>query len=153
MNEIYKYLIESSIIISVFYMIYLLIYNGDKNSQFNRIYLISSSFLAVLLPLLKIPILSTHQIEYTTSIHNAIQLPEIIINDNAVVIPSQPQISLSSILAIVYFTGLVIFLSRFLFTLYLTIKHVKAYSNHSIKSNDYTLINTKGEMPISSFYK
>jgi len=153
MNELFKYLIESSIIISVFFMIYLLIYNGDKNSQFNRVYLISSSFLAVLLPFLKIPILSTQQIEYTTSIHNAIQLPEIIINDNAIVILSQPQLTLSSIFAIVYLTGLAIFLNRFLFALYHTFKYVRTHSNDSIKSNNYTLVYTKGEMPTSSFYR
>ena len=153
MNELFRYLIESSIVISVFYMIYLLIYNGDKNSQFNRVYLILSSFLAILLPILKIPILSTRQIEYTTSIHNAIQLPEIIINDNAVVISSQPQLTLSSILGIIYLIGLLAFLFRFLFSLYRTIKHIKAYSSDSIKSGDYTIVNTKGDLPTSSFYK
>jgi hypothetical protein len=75
MNETLKYLIESSIVISVFYLIYVFIYNGDKNSKFNRIYLISSSFLAVILPVLRFPVIGGKEIEYTNSLHHAIQLP------------------------------------------------------------------------------
>jgi len=153
MNELVRYLIESSIIISVFYLIYLLIYNGDKGSKFNRIYLISSSFLTVSLPLLEIPILSNQKIGYNVSIHNAIQLPEIIINDSATIIPSQPQFTLSNIIAFVYLTGLVFFLSRFLFELYLTFRHIRTNSDNSYKSDNYTIVNTEGKIPTSSFYK
>jgi TonB family protein len=153
MNETLKYLIEASIVISVFYLIYVFVYKGDKNSKFNRIYLISSSFLAVILPVLRFPIISGREIEYTNSLHHAIQLPEIIISDQYAANATQSEISLSQIIVIVYFTGLAFFLFRFLYELFLTFKHIRTCSDNSEKSESYTLINTEGKLPTCSFYK
>ncbi len=153
MNEVLKYLIEASISISVFYLIYVFVYSGDKNSKFNRIYLISSSFLAVILPVLKIPVLGGKEIAYTNSLHHAIQLPEIIITDQYTVTATQSEFSLSQVIMIIYFTGLSFFLFRFLYELFLTFKHISNRSSNSLKSAGYTLINTKGKFPTCSFYK
>jgi len=153
MNEALKYLIESSIVISIFYLIYVFIYNGDKNSKFNRIYLISSSFLAVVLPVFRFPVLGGQEIEYTNSLHHAIQLPEIIISDQSTVAATPSEISLSQVIMIVYFTGLSFFLFRFLYELFLTFRHIRTRSENSLKSDRYTLINTEGKLPTCSFYK
>jgi TonB family protein len=153
MNEILKYLIETSIIISVFYLIYILVYLGDKNSKFNRIYLISSSFLAIILPILRFPILDVQKIEYSTSIHHAIQLPEIIISDGNTIITSQSPFNLTHAITLIYFIGLAFFFARFLYELYFTIKHIRINSDRSQKVEKYTIIKTKGELPTSSFYK
>ena len=153
MNEVFKYLIESSIVISIFYLIYVFIYKGDKNSTFNRIYLISSSFLAVVLPVFKFPVLAGQEIEYTNSLHHAIQLPEIIISDQSTVAATPSEISLSQVIMIVYFTGLVFFLFRFLYELFLTFKLIRNGSTNSKESESYTFINTNGKLPTCSFYK
>lgn len=153
MNDLVKYLIESTIIISVFYLIYILIYNGDRGSKFNRLYLIVSSFLAISLPVLKIPVISAQKIEYTTSLHQAIQLPEIIISDQAPMITSQPHITVSNIIVILYLTGMLFFLSRFLIELYATFRYIRMYSKDAQRLDTYTIINTKGNLPTCSFYK
>jgi len=153
MNEILKYLIETSIIIGVFYLIYVMVYLGDKNSKFNRIYLISSSFLAIILPILRFPILDGQKIEYSTSIHHAIQLPEIIISDGNTIVASQSLFNLTHAITLIYFIGLAFFFVRFLYELYFTIKHIRINSDNSQKAEKYTIIKTKGELPTSSFYK
>jgi len=153
MNEILKYLIETSIIISVFYLIYISVYLGDKNSMFNRIYLISSSFLAVILPVLRFPILGGQKIEYSNTIHHAIQLPEIIISDGNASIASPSPFNLTFVISLIYITGLVFFFGRFLYELYFTFKHIRVNSDKSQKSEKYTIIRTKGKLPTSSFYK
>lgn len=153
MNFLLKYLIESSIIISVFYLIYLVIYNGGRNFKFNRLYLISSSFLAIFLPLLNIPILSTQEIAYPTTLHQAIQLPEIIINENTSVISSQPGFTMSQVIALIYLIGFTYFLSRLLFELFITYRYIRVYSKDSQKTENYTIIKTKGNLPTCSFFK
>jgi len=153
MNEILRYLIETSIIISIFYLIYISVYLGDKNSKFNRIYLISSSFLAVILPVLRFPILGGQKIEYSTSIHHAIQLPEIIISEGNTIMASQSPFNLTHAITLIYFIGLALFFGRFLYELYFTFKHIRVNSDISQKAEKYTIINTKGELPTSSFYK
>jgi len=153
MNFLLKFLIESSIILSVFYLLYILIYSGDKSSKFNRIYLISSSFLAVILPLLNIPLISAQKIGYTATIHQAIQLPEIIINENTTSLSSQLDFTFSQMIVLVYLLGFTFFLSRFLFELYITYKYIRNYSNKSQKNNNYIILNTKGNLSTSSFFK
>jgi len=152
MNFLLKYLIESSIIITVFYLIYIVIYNGDKNSKFNRLYLISSSLLAIIIPLLKVQILSTQEIIYPITLHQAIQLPEIIINENTAVLSTQAGFTLSQLIATVYLIGFTFFLGRLLYELFITYKYIRTYSEDSYKTNNYTLINTQGNLPTCSFF-
>ena len=152
MNFFIKYLIESSIIITVFYLIYIVIYNGDKNYKFNRLYLISSSLLTIILPLLKFQILSTQEIIYPVTLHQAIRLPEIIINENTAVFSSQPGFTLSQIIATVYLIGFTFFLGRLLYELFITYKYIRNYSEDSYKTDSYTLINTNGGIPTCSFF-
>jgi len=153
MNILVKYLIESSIIISVFYLIYMLVFNGDKGSRFNRLYLLFSSLFAIILPLLEIPIIPVQKVEYYTSFHQAIQLPEIIIKDNSAVISSQSGFTISQIISFTYLAGFIFFLSRFLYELFITFRHIRIYSNNSRKSDIYTIIDTQGKLPTCSFYK
>ncbi len=153
MNELLKYLIESSIIISVFYGLFILFYKDDKNSGFNRAYLITSSLLAVVLPLFSLPIIAASQVENGISLHQAIQLPEIIIREDASVTSSQLRFTLGDMIAAVYISGLIIFLFRFLSELHGMFRHIRQYSNNLSRSENYIMIKTDGELPTCSFYK
>ena len=153
MNDLVRYLIESSIILGVFYLIYLLIYQGDKGSRFNRGYLILSSFFAVILPIMKLPIIPLQQPDGSISLHEAIQLPEIIISDNITVLSARPQFTLIDFIVLIYLTGFIFFFSRFLFEIWTIFKQIRTYSKESKVFDSYTLIPTKGTWPTCSFYK
>ncbi len=102
---------------------------------------------------MKFPVLGGKEIEYSNSLHHAIQLPEIIITDQYTVAATQSEFSLSLAIMILYFTGLTFFLFRFLYELFQTFNHIRTRSSKSYKSKGYTLINTEGKFPTCSFYK
>jgi TonB family protein len=137
----------------VFYLIYLLIYQGDKGSRFNRIYLILSSFLAITLPIVKVPVIPLQQADSSTTLHQAIQLPEIIIGDSISMLSSGPKFTLAEGIIVLYFAGLAFFLARFLFELSVMLRYIRIFSNDSKRSGYYTLIHTKGKLPTCSFCK
>ena len=153
MNGLLKYLIESSIILCVFYLIYLLIYQGDKGSRFNRWYLILSSFLAIILPFVKLPIIPVEQLDKGVTLHDAIQLPEIIIRDDITVLSAQPQFTLADFITLIYLAGFIFFLSRFLIELWTILKRIRSNSKDSQVFDRYIIIPTKGKLPTCSFYK
>jgi hypothetical protein len=153
MNSLLKYLIESSIILSVFYLIYLLIYQGDKGSRFNRWYLILSSFLAIILPFIKLQVIPGQPMDKSITLHDAIQLPEIIIRDDITVLSAQPQFTLADCITLIYLTGFIFFLSRFLIELWTILRRIKSNSIDSRVFDTYVIIPTKGKLPTCSFYK
>jgi TonB family protein len=155
MNMIVKILLESTIILSVFYIIYLLFQTNDKNFRFTRIYLIGSSFLAILLPQLNFPILSggTLNDPIPIVIHDAIQLPEIIIsNSDALHNSVGLDLSAGNILLILYLMGFIFFLGKFLYEMFQLLIFVYRNSDRVEKRSFYKLIPTGGRIPTSSFF-
>nr|WKN35536.1 M56 family metallopeptidase [Tunicatimonas sp. TK19036] len=56
MNSIINYLLEFSICWGVFYLFYVTVLHDQTSYQYNRYYLLASSFLSIIIPLLEIPI-------------------------------------------------------------------------------------------------
>ncbi len=155
MNTVLRILIESTIILSVFYLIYRVFFANDKDFKFSRIYLISSSLLAIIIPQLNIPILSSEQVAGFAPVllHDAIQLPEVIISETGSGnIYSGIDISWTSILLIIYLTGLSVFLIKFLYETGTLLFFIYGNRNRIEKRSFYKIIYTGGQLPTSSFF-
>jgi TonB family protein len=155
MNALIRILIENTIILSGFYFIYQAFFANDKDFKFTRIYLISSSFLALLIPQLNIPILSTGLSAGITPlrIHHAVQLPEIIISDsNHETVASGLHFTPANIILMIYLVGLTFFMVKFLFEIFRLITFIQRNSDNIEERSFYKMIPTGGRIPTSSFF-
>ncbi|MBR9998154.1 MAG: hypothetical protein KFF73_04245, partial [Cyclobacteriaceae bacterium] len=155
MNSIIKILLESTIILTAFYAIYLAFHANDKNFRFTRIYLISSSFLAIILPQMNIPIISEGSVARLTPvfIHDAVQLPEIIISDADPGITSAGVIfSPANIILSVYLIGFSYFLVKFLYEIFTLLFFIRNNKDKVEQKSFYKIVKTGGRIPTSSFF-
>jgi len=155
MNTILKLLIESTLILSVFYAIYILFFAHNTNFNFSRTYLISSLTLAMVIPSINIPVLPSGPANgFTlTFMHDAFQLPELFISDpNEVSVITGFDISVAQALLIVYLVGLLLFLSRFLFEILNFFLFIHRNGRKTEQYSFYKLIHTGGRIPTSSFF-
>ena len=155
MNALIRILIENTIILSGFYFIYQAFLANDKDFKFTRVYLISSSFLAILIPQLNIPILSTGLSRGITPlrIHNAVQLPEIIISDsNHEAVASGLHFTAANIILMIYLVGFTFFIVKFLFEVFRLITFIRRNAEKIEERSFYRMIPTGGRIPTSSFF-
>lgn len=154
MNSLVNYVIQSGFCLLVFYAFYLIFLKKETCFQYNRAYLFFSSFLALILPLMDFYELFGISIWQQSGIIPAIYLPEIVLAAEGPENAAQGfEISLTGILAIVYLTGAVLFLTRFLIQI-LTIKRIIAKNQYNTKYwQGCYLINTQGKLPTFSFFK
>jgi bla regulator protein blaR1 len=141
--SILPYLIESSLCMLAFYLLYVFAYKKDTFFQVNRFYLLGTLILALIIPfvILKDEVIS--------------QLPELLIDPittaSQAVVLEQTNLSIWAIVSIIYLIGLLITLSKFGFQM---IRLTSIISKGEVKIIDrYQVISTEGNYPTSSFFK
>jgi TonB family protein len=104
MNNIFNYLILSSVYLVTFYLFYTLFLSRDTNFSRNRIYLLTTATLSLLLPLVRIPI-STESAAINPLFQGIINISEVIVG---VENPEQTSLFGSGILLMAYLSGAII---------------------------------------------
>ena len=108
MNEIIIYPLKVSVCITLLYGFYLIALRKETHFGFNRLYLLFSTVISLIIPLLNIPLFKG-----TTETGFSYILQTVQINSDTVLIPQNTTFSFN-ILAIIYLTGISILLLRFL---------------------------------------
>ncbi len=150
MSQLLNYSVESGLCMAVFYLFYLLVLRQQPAFGYNRAYLIISSLLALVFPLLEIPIYATAS-QGISGVGNGlflIILPELTLGDGQA---TEPAASWQLIVLTIYLTGVTFALVRFLRQLFL-IRMVIRKSKKYTMQQGYVLIHTDGTVPTSSFF-
>ena len=163
--SLFTYLIESTICIGAFYLLYKLLLSRLTHFEWNRFYLVTAVLLSIVIPLIHIPISFTgiqdesifyEVISASSNLENELLAPikstaeaELII----ATITHRPvnHFTFSNFLLIVYFTGLLYCGFRFLQNLRMIFKLVR--DNSRTRKKDYYLVNNGKDLPTFSFFK
>ncbi len=149
MNHFITYAVESSLILIVLYIFYILFYAKDRNFQFNRFYLLAAPLLAVLLPLLHIPLFNPTTLPELQTIQQAVQLPEITV---PVTTATSSGISPLQILLIIYLAGAGFFIFRFIYQTILLFRIIGFSNKTTDREKGYVFVETAGKFPTCSFF-
>ena len=154
MNSVINYVFQSAFCMLVFYGFYFSFLKKETCFQYNRGYLLFTSTLALLLPLVNLPAILGISFWQQSGLIPVIYLPE-----TALAVEGSPkpphgfEISLTGLLTGVYLTGVVFFLTRFIIQL-LTIKRIIARNRYNMKYwKGCYLIHTQGKLPTFSFFR
>jgi TonB family protein len=130
MINLINFLIYSGLCMAIFLLFYMLILKKETCFKFNRIYLLATSLLALILPLLKLPILNAQPLLY--NIPTVFTLPEIVVIGYGVPDPQVLESNISSwILPGIYFAGVGILAIKLLLEI------LKIYSFSRISNETY----------------
>ena len=149
MNPLTLYLLEASVCLGVFYLFYLAVLHRQPTFQYNRVYLLATSALGWVLPLLEVP-LGTASGDPTTGVHAAYLLLSPVEAGGA------GESSAGSWLfriAFVYGIGVVIaavYYGRQFHHLY---KIVQSSQEQVVPHRRYRLLYTNGRFPTASFFR
>ena len=158
------YLIESTLCISAFYLLYRLVLSRLTHFQWNRFYLISVASLSIIIPLIAIPISLTGIQEESTlyevvvasnNMESELLSP---VNDTvesefiatSTVDDKDSGLSFSTLLMILYFAGLFYFAARFLQNIQVLFKLIQ--NSNGTRKNGYYLIENHLGLPTFSFF-
>ncbi|MBD0824003.1 M56 family metallopeptidase [Aestuariibaculum marinum] len=136
-----EYLLKTSAITIIFYIIYKLFLQRETFFKTNRWFLISGCVTAFLIPLIIIPV----YIEYTPVV-----LPNVSYNNPLINEVQETPFNILDYLPYVYFTGLILFSTRFLLQLF-SLKSV-IIKDKSKKEESYKLIETTQDTQPFSFF-
>ncbi len=151
MNEIILYFLKASLGIVIFYLIFFFTLRKDTSFRINRVYLIGSLLLSLILPIITINIITHISTSNSRYIFTEIDKNfRTLIESNNLSINKSESISWQDILIIAYITGASIFSLRLLWQSFVLIK-IK--SNTTIKKiNGLSIIeNNKFGLPFSFF--
>jgi TonB family protein len=148
MNPIIIYFIKSTLGTGIFFLAYVLIIKKQRDFRFNRYYLVFSTVLAAIIPLINTEMATTHFQNPINQI-TGIPLQEVIIGQ-----VSGPALSLDvtweTLLYVIYWIGLIFMTGRFmisLFQLYNLITKSETKNNDKLK-----IIFPKEKLPVFSFF-
>jgi len=113
MTNYFEYMIQSLICLGCLYSLYWLLFRKETFFALNRIYLISSVLLSVLIPLFKISFDTTQ----AAPIYS-VMLESVPFSGQNISETINNSISTINSIAIVYFTGVIVFLIRFVFQIF-----------------------------------
>ena len=147
-HTLLNYLLEVSICLAVFYLFYVLVLRRQPTFAYNRMYLLVSSLLALILPLLEVPFFGSASQEFARMSpgFSILVLPEVLIGEEAVQTISWQQIILWT-----YAAGALLMLARFLWQI-MRIRRIIRQGNLRISQNGYWVVYTDGRLPISSYF-
>jgi len=154
MNSLITYAIESSLILIVLYIFYSIFFANDRNFRFNRFYLLVTPLLAIVLPLLHIPLFNNTNLQELQTFQQAIQLPEIAVSNTASDLNATGMnFSLFQILLIIYLAGVGFFVFRSAYQVILLLRITNMSKKSTEEQKSYTLIETGGKFPTCSFFR
>jgi TonB family protein len=146
------YIIKSSLSLLLLFGLYWFLLRKEKLFVFNRVFLVASVVFSLILPFISIPV----NLQTTSKFRNYIpaynhKTPEIITPDIVVqndenrsqpYIPKEiPLINISVALLLLYFTGVLLFLIRFLRNLFLIVQRSRVSEKISYNGNQIILTN------------
>jgi len=145
MNSFLFYLVESSVCLAIFYMVYWFLLRRDTFFLINRMYLLFVSILSMMIPLIPFRMIPGEAI-YSA----AILLDPVLITPAKIEHYANQHLQWSEIAFLIYITGVIIFLFRFLFQLFQLFFIIR---RSGIKNrNDLKVVNVdRGYSPFSFF--
>ena len=151
MNHLLIYLLESSICLGLFYLFYLVVLRSQPSHQYNRFYLLATSLLSFVLPLLEIPLMTSGGIgKAAGSYQNYILLDPAVLGPGATPAAEQSWWTWGKLLLLLYAGGMLISLAALLrqvFQLLMVVRQSRIVPKHH-----YRLVFTEGRIPSSSFF-
>lgn len=150
-SSILQFLAESGFCLAVFYLVYILVLRKETCFQYNRFYLLASTLLALLLPLVEFPSLqavgsfrpATYQLE--PIIINAIMRTDRASEDSI--------LDWKKVCLIIYGIGFCLFAFRFVRQVYSLRQIIRQHQAQIIRYNGIKLIRTNGKLPTFSFLR
>lgn len=146
----FNYLIESSVCLILFYAVYFFFLRHDTFFQRNRFYLLLSSFLAMVIPLLEFNLTpkSSQQIITVTLENISVSATNV---EQTLETTVTSTWSIATILLVVYVLMALLMVVRFIWRM---TKLMRIIRNSEVQIRmDYKLINTQGELPTFSFMR
>jgi TonB family protein len=155
------YIIKSSVSLLLLFGLYWFLLRKEKLFVFNRVFLVASVVFSLVVPFISIPVnlQTTYKLGNYIPAYNQIT-PEIIATDNVVqnaVNKSQPFIrketpfiNVSVVLFLLYFSGVLLFLIRFLRNLFLIAQRSRL--SEKIRFNNYKIILTNDQIGPCCFF-
>ncbi|MEA1887968.1 MAG: M56 family metallopeptidase [Bacteroidota bacterium] len=119
-----QYLLISSVYLAVFYLLYILLISKDTRYRRNRLYLLGSVILSLLLPYVKISTVSGGLLASINESMNTINIPQVNIYAND---PGTEQSSILSIPLTIYLTGCLVAFVIFMANIFKLIVYIRKY--------------------------
>ncbi|MFP4506913.1 MAG: TonB family protein [Cyclobacteriaceae bacterium] len=150
MNYLLVYLLESSICLAVFYLFYLLVLQNQPSHQYNRLYLIATSLLSFILPVLEIPVLADAGISQVAGTYRNYILLDPVMAATEETTTSGQSWSWTDTLLLLYAAGVLTALGKLFSQLFQLMKVVN--KSQIEDCGHYQLVYTEGRLPSSSFF-
>jgi len=134
------YLLRSSLILAVLLVIYFMVFSKEVTFLYNRIYLVTTMVLTLFLPLIELPM-------YPVYMQMGVKTTDTIYIPKEQIFTNYQYFLL--MLALIYLTGVVVMMSKFIYHIYLVINKIR--NSAFILDGNYRLVmDTKGS--IASFF-
>lgn len=147
-----QYLLESSFCLIVFYLFYVLLLKKETYFQFNRLYLIGTAFMALLIPIINIDYSSASQFTGADTMYPIIsQMNELQIGFQKTIAQESNilHISIADIINWIYMAGFFVMTLKLLSGLFKLFGIIN--NSPKLKDQDHTLLISE-EVPAASFF-
>ncbi|MBI9036621.1 MAG: M56 family metallopeptidase [Bacteroidales bacterium] len=138
MNNYFEYLIQSFICLACLYSLYWLLLRKETFFVLNRIYLVSSVLLSVLIPLFKISFDSSQ-----TGLFYSAMLETVTYSGQSISRTINNSVPTINYISVIYFTGVIVFLIRFVFQIFQIRYFIKKYGVSLYKGTKVIYIGKK----------
>jgi TonB family protein len=153
MNHLLIYLLESSLCLGGFYFFYTIVLRNQPSHQYNRFFLLATSLLSFILPLLEIPLMVDGGIgQVAGNYQNYILLDPAVLGAevSGAAASSQDGWHWGYALVILYAAGVLVSLGIVFEQVFQLLTVVRQSS--VVPKDGYRLVYTKGKLPSSSFF-
>jgi len=150
LNNLLHYIIESSLILAVFLLLFNLLLKKEKSFHYNRYFLLFAPLLALILPLVDLPFVPG--MESNDSLSFVYDLPILVSGVTTFIEPEIQKRSIPSWIMTLYIGGVLIYIGRYVIQLFEIYSIIKTAKSRMIVG-DYTLVISNKPLPIFSFMK
>ncbi len=132
MNEFGVFLYESGLSLSVLYVFYWFLLRKETYFSLNRIILISTLLLALIIPFIRITITGHAEQGSIVYVFNRFIMDPLVISPETVQVEKNQSISLLRIIYFIYFAGVIFFFLKFIVQFFQIFKLVKKYGTRKL---------------------
>lgn len=153
MNHLLVYLLESSFCLAIFYLFYMAVLRNQPGHQYNRFFLLATSLLSFVLPLLEIPLMAGGGISQVAgNYQNYILLDPAVLSAEGpgAAASGEAEWQWSYTLLLLYASGVLISLGVLIRQIFQLLAVVR--QSRIVTKSNYQLVLTEGKMPSSSFF-
>ncbi len=149
MINLLNYFLETIVASGIFYMFFIVIFERKNFFRFNRFYIISTAFLSVIFPLIKIN-LPGYFMPVSGLNSGIMKLSEVVINGKNNTLSTAAGISWQEWILVLYLAGMILTAVFFFFKLYNLLRFIR--SSRIESSGPYKILSGDGEIPSFSFF-